>query len=489
VTADRRDDLLVLAAVALAVAALLVRERMIAGAAGFPLDDSWIHLHFARNLAEGAGFAYNPGVPVAGSTAPLWTLLLAAGARAAGASLIMVKTIGVAAAATAALLLRRAALAWDAPPAAALAAAMAFAWSGPVAWGALSGMEVTLAALLVTATVFALAHDHFAVAALAGALAALARPEALVLLPFVAFARRPTIRRLALFAAIVVVVLVPFVGFCWATTGAPVPATAAAKVEGGLLGRLVGVREAARVTWIERPRAFGAEWLAWLFRTHPLLPLALPAIALAWRRRRALGIVALALLAHPLAMALLAPYRGPGFQEGRYSIHLLPIAILVLTIAAAQLRRAITSSAIGVVYLAVALVTLAMAADRYAWGVQNINAMQVHLGRWVDTHLPRAATLAVNDIGAIAYFSRRPVLDLMGLVTPEIRPYRRHGEAGVLRFIAERCPDAVIVFPTWFPELTARHELLTPIYRVRLERNEVSGGPEMVVYRLTRCAV
>ena len=488
-TADRRDDLLVLAAVALAVAVLLVRERLIAGAAGFPLDDSWIHLHFARNLAEGAGFAYNPGVPVAGSTAPLWTLLLAAGARVAGASLVMVKTIGVAAAATAALLLRRAALAWGAPPAAALAGAIALAWSGPFAWGALSGMEVTLAALLVTATVFAVARERFAVAALAGGLAALARPEAVVLLPFVALARRPTPRRLVLFAAIVLAVLVPFVIFCWATTGTPVPSTAAAKVEGGLLGRLVGVREPARVTWLDRPLAFGIEWLAWLVRTHPLLPLALPAIVLAWRRSRALGIVGLVLLAHPLAMAILAPYRGPGFQEGRYSIHLLPVAILMLTVAAVQSRRATLMSSIRVVYLAAALVTLAFAADRYAWGVQNINAMQVHLGRWVDAHLPRTATLALNDVGAIAYFSRRPVLDLMGLVTPEIRPYRRQGEAGVLRFIAERCPDVVIVFPTWFPELTARRDLLTPIYRVRLPRNEVSGGPEMVVYRLTRCAV
>ena len=136
-----------------------------------------------------------------------------------------------------------------------------------------------------------------------------------------------------------------------------------------------------------------------------------------------------------------------------------------------------------------ALVALAPAADRYAWGVQNINAMQVHLGRWVDANLPRSATLAVNDVGAIAYFSRRRVLDLMGLVTPEIRPYRREGEAGVLRFVAERCPDFVIVFPAWFPEITARRDLLTPVYRVRLERNEVSGGPEMVVYRLARCAV
>ena len=90
-TADRRDDLLVLLAAALPLALLLVRERVMAGSAGFPLDDSWIHLHFARNLAEGAGFAYNPGVPVAGSTAPLWTLLLAAGARVAGASMIMTK--------------------------------------------------------------------------------------------------------------------------------------------------------------------------------------------------------------------------------------------------------------------------------------------------------------------------------------------------------------------------------------------------------------
>ena len=44
---------------------------------GFPLDDSWIHQVFARNLAAGNGFSFNPGEPIAGATAPLWTLLLA----------------------------------------------------------------------------------------------------------------------------------------------------------------------------------------------------------------------------------------------------------------------------------------------------------------------------------------------------------------------------------------------------------------------------
>ncbi|MBI3635500.1 MAG: hypothetical protein HY216_04675, partial [Candidatus Rokubacteria bacterium] len=190
----------------------------------------------------------------------------------------------------------------------------------------------------------------------------------------------------------------------------------------------------------------------------------------------------------PLGMALLAPYRGPAFQEGRYSIHVLPIVLVTLAVTLGPLvtNRA---SVVAALALALSLVPLPRAAERYAWGVQNINAMQVHLGRWVDANVAKGARLAVNDVGAIAYFSRREVIDLMGLVTPGIIPYRREGEGGVIRYLVEACPDYVIVFPTWFPTLTTRHEMLEPLYRVRLERNLVSGGPEMVVYRLTRCTV
>src|SRR6202035_5696805 len=44
---------------------------------GFPLDDSFIHLQFAKNLWAGHGLSYNAGEFVTGSTAPLWTALLA----------------------------------------------------------------------------------------------------------------------------------------------------------------------------------------------------------------------------------------------------------------------------------------------------------------------------------------------------------------------------------------------------------------------------
>jgi len=44
---------------------------------GYWEDDAYIHLEFARSFATGHGFAFN-GVVVAGDTAPLWVLLLAA---------------------------------------------------------------------------------------------------------------------------------------------------------------------------------------------------------------------------------------------------------------------------------------------------------------------------------------------------------------------------------------------------------------------------
>ncbi len=468
--------LLVVAGTALPLLLFLGAERRIAGAVGFPLDDSWIHLHFARNLAEGAGFAYNPGVPVAGSTAP-----------GNVGSFLFVDSRGLTLREVA-LLTRAAVLGWGAAPQAGTSATLALLAVGPIVWAALSGMEVPLAAMLVAGALAADSRGREVLAAALAALAPLARPEAIVFSALLALAR-PSRRRIAVFAVLTAAALAPAVAFSLATVGLPVPATAAAKVEGGLLGLLAGEREPWRRLLIERPAEFALDWARWLWTGHPLLPLALvPALVAVWRRHgAALGLPALALVIHPAAMALLAPYRGPGFQEGRYSTHLLPLAFVVLA-AALGPRWSPRRTAGAAAWLALALVGLLPAAERYGWGVQNINAMQVHLGRWVDRHLPARARLAVNDVGAIAYVSRREVIDLMGLVTPEIIPYRRRGEPGVIEFLRQRCPDYVIIFPAWFPTLAARHDLLEPLYRVRLERNLVAGAPEMVVYRL-RCAV
>jgi hypothetical protein len=481
---DIRDDALVVLATALGLAVYMLRERWIAGAPGFPLDDSWIHLQFARNLADGAGFSYNPGVPVAGSTAPLWTLALAVAVRGLGAKLWVAKALGIACTLGAALVVRRLVLALQGERLGALAAAVATVWAGPMVWGALSGMEVSLAALLVASALLAHARDLVWLTAGLAALAALARPEAVLLVPLLLVARPVTRSRLLIFGGLAVVVLAPAIWFSHRTVGTFVPATAAAKIEGGLLGWLAGLRDPLPRMLIERPWTFFREWIEWLWVVHWLLPLLLlPILVLAqWRGGRAWIWPAAALVLHPLAMAVLAPYRGPGFQEGRYSIHLIPLVLVLLwglTSRRLHLLR--------LVYLAIALWLLVPASWRYAWGVQNINAMQVAIGHWVSRSTPASAVLAVNDIGAIAFISRRPILDLMGLVTPEVLPYRRDGDAGVTRFVEERCPDYLIIFPAWFPRLSTQPDRYREVHRVTLEHNLVSGADTMVVYERVRC--
>ena len=356
-------------------------------------------------------------------------------------------------------------------------------------WGALSGMEVTLAALLVTAALVAHAEGRPAISAALLGSAALARPESFLLVPLLWLAGPLTVRRSAMTWGLPVALLLPWVTFNLFIGGTPLPATAAAKIEGGLVGLLSGAREAAATGFLARPWQFEVEWIAWLASVNVLLPaLLLPGLCVLWRRGgRAWVLPASILLLHPLGMALLAPYRGPAFQEGRYSIQLLPLAIVVAVCALVPL---VSTRRLGpswgrmacALLLIASLASLSAGARRYAWGVQNIETMQVSLGRWVAAHTPPGARLAVNDVGAIAYLGRREVVDVMGIVTPAIIPYRRDGEAGVLRYLERVCPDYLIVFPAWFPSLSARADRFTGVHRVRLTHNAVAGADEMVVY-------
>lgn len=63
----------------LVVAILAVALYVLTAKGGFPLDDSWIHQVYGRNLAETGMWAFVPGVPSAASTSPMYTVLLAVG--------------------------------------------------------------------------------------------------------------------------------------------------------------------------------------------------------------------------------------------------------------------------------------------------------------------------------------------------------------------------------------------------------------------------
>ena len=140
--------LLLLAGAVACLRYLLAEIARLKGGLGFPLDDSWIHLQFARNLAAGAGLSYNPGELVTGSTAPLWTALLAVLFVLPGSVVVWTKLLGIV------LYLAGIDATWRLARElgvgrglATLAAGLTLSTSWLV-WAALSGMEVPLFVLL-----------------------------------------------------------------------------------------------------------------------------------------------------------------------------------------------------------------------------------------------------------------------------------------------------------------------------------------------------
>jgi hypothetical protein len=123
-------------------------------------------------------------------------------------------------------------------------------------------------------------------------------------------------------------------------------------------------------------------------------------------------------------------------------------------------------------------------AGQYAWNVDNINEMHVALGQWVLDHTSPETVLALNDIGAITYISERPVVDLAGLITPEVIPLLRvpDRDSHLIDLLTARDVQVLILFPNWFPGLASRSDLLEPVHQITLERNTVAGGETMVVY-------
>jgi hypothetical protein len=56
-------------------------------------------------------------------------------------------------------------------------------------------------------------------------------------------------------------------------------------------------------------------------------------------------------------------------------------------------------------------------------------------------------TLATHDIGTVGYYAKYKVMDLVGLVNPDIVPY--HEGRRVKDYLAQNEPDFILIFPEW----------------------------------------
>ena len=501
-------------AAALVPAAFLVASYRSNRVAGLPLDDSWIHLRYADNLAQGYGLSLNRGEPTPGATSPLWVAILAGAIKmgispiAAGQAIsIAFSVLAAVAAYHLAALVVGARWAW-------VAAALCCS-SGVLAWSAGAALEVGLFNFL---SLHALRLHHasaqyrwrpaLAEGLLIG-LATWARPEALGLVAVLSVSRvwaglAAGISRRRLFVtfgqsicqtALALAIASPYSWFSYVTIGRPLPSTFYVKA---------GAPFSFSFVW-QCLVCFGET----LVSESPLVALAagLGVVATLARLRSRPQQVSLAgwVIGLPVAYGIIGNTET-GANFGRHFYILIPgamvLAALGVRASAHLLLRLTRKPAPSRHFLRVAAAVLALDVLWHAYGrgqqfvlnVRNIDDMQVAAATWVTDNVSPRHTVAVNDIGAIAYHADRPIIDLRGIATPEIlhylEKYGRPGEptrdSGVLEFHKQARPDYLLVFPEWYPRTLValrRRGIIEREAVIRISHNITCGSDTLLVLR------
>jgi hypothetical protein len=386
------------------------------------VDDVFIFLRTARNLAERGQMVFDPGARVEGTSSPMWTALLALAWRMGAHGLGIAKLGSLVAAAlvpagcglAVATASERRTLAIAVP-------AVALAFDADLASWAASGMDTALWTLACVGCVVLACRPRLAALAL-GALAWV-RPEGplFAALGVLALARdRRALVRLSLLAAAPVVLLTVLrLGYFHAL----VPNTFWAKMNAA-----------------DGKDFTGTGYLASAFVRRPLLLLVLPGFGLVLARASAPARLALALL---LATLLFAGLAGGDWMPGRrLLVPALPLAAIIAGIVMST-RPRLLAAATSVALAAEGMLTFDHAVDQTwrnkEWLDERVTSwrplrapvrpfvtpypldwMPTHLLRQIAPYVAPGDTVAHVDVGELPYvMGDVAFLDGFGLVDRE----------------------------------------------------------------------
>ena len=444
---------------------------------GFPLDDAWIHQTYARNLARNGRLEFIPGTSSAGSTAPLWTLLLAQGYLLrlpyllwayllGGLSLIWLGWSGM----------RLWRTLWPTQADRDWIAGVVLVLTWPLLWAAASGMEtIFFAAMgLQLATWYteiaqkpAPALPDVVKLGFFVGLLILIRPDGLVLLLLIivgllllptSFAGR--VRRGGVFVGTAVLPLIPYFFFNFWASGTIWPNTLYAKqVEYAVALAQPFLARLGQLLYL----SLGGPASGWrgISSAHLLL---LPGLIVAgwralqadWSKRRLFYLL-------PLLWAgghvFLYAWRLPvTFQHGRYLLPITPIWVLyglsgwvlVLLYSSSESNRTLWlgQQVARLSFTIIMLFFLLQGALAYATEVAIIEGEMVTVAQWLADNTPPDTLIASHDIGAIGYFAERPLLDLAGLISPEVIPLLE-SELALTQYILASEAQYLVTAPGW----------------------------------------
>jgi len=486
-----RSNLLIVAVVAILSTAGYVIGSYLYYKIGYPLDDAWIYQTYARNLSQLGEWSFIPGKASGGSTGPLWVIFISAGYfihfdhhlwsyLLGSITLFVIGIIGMYG--------FKRIQPQHANGAIVTGVILVLDWH--LVWASASGMETLLAALTATFTLVYLLKpnlqqkDWFFIGVLIG-ISVWIRPDGITLLgpaglvaimaekPFFQLKFRKGLLLMAGFA-------IPF----------------------GLY--LVFNQITARTIWPNTFYAKQAEYatlrnisIFWRLAQQFIVPLAGIGIALlpgfllttfdALKTRKWAILAGILWFVGYLAIyALRLPVT---YQHGRYIIPAIPIYLLLGTSGMISwiFNHLKSQQMLLRVFAKVWLISSAsilglfwiLGAKAYAEDVAIIESEMVTTALWVSENTANDALIGAHDIGALGYFGGRDIVDLAGLISPDVIPFIRD-EVLLAEYLDTKNVDYLMTFPDWYSTLPNQSVL---IFQTKGEFSPALGGENMAIYQ------
>jgi len=405
-------------------------------------DDFYIHLQYAKHLLHHGEWSFNQGTPAYGTTSPLWVLLVAFVGLTGLKLDLVAKVLSVGFAVLTACLMAKH-LSLFKYKIFGVLCMMAFIVNHWFRLAAGSGMEATLAAFLVLFLGLQVLEDPDPSAwrstgrgVLVGLLV-LTRPEWIVLPLFFLVSKRSRWSVILVFLLGFIVVMVPWFAFAWYSFGTIVPNTV--MIKSVLVAPPVSSIHACVSSVVRLMVFYGVsnsvellgvvmvmgivvvQALGRIFR-RPAEPLS------SVGRLREIPLPVWGLLLVIPGIYFINQARGGENISYRYGVPALPMLVILgwLGIEAGHERL---KSQLGRKCLIVGLAAILCLSNmllsvlHFPFLRRSVQYMELVLsdyGKWLKIHTREDEVVACYDVGAIAYYSDRPVLDLIGLNSMDV---------------------------------------------------------------------
>lgn len=442
---------------------------------GFPLDDPWIHLTFAKNLIEYGSLSYYKNeLATSGSTSPLYTLFLSALFLFHNNEFIISYLAGILFGSLLIYMMIKISLKhFGNNVSFVFLAAILAAVQPKLNLINVSGMETSMFIFLIAASLFAYQSKKMVLLGVFLGLTVWCRPDGFVLWMAVAIdfiliktylkkssdnaAENKISNKEMLNAFFIALALAAaYFIFNYFLSGSILPNTYKAKIE--------YYRESDRAFFLENDvlKYFTEAELAGIWIPF-IIYIAVIISSFIRKEHNPYLVYFLFIIGLILVYYIKLPF---AHRFGRYLLPVLPFYILIAIAGLKTILDFIYTKVskgnvalpnIIIVLFSVSMIglsvyyTLSISKD-YNFICKYHNDRHVAAGKWLNKNTNESDIIAAHDIGAIAFYGERKIIDMAGLVTPELATHindRMYSEY-MNNYLAKQKVDYIVTLRNWF---------------------------------------